>query len=264
VRRVELRDAGVLLTGASSGIGAAAAEALARRGARLALVARREPLLKEVAARCRDLGGPEPVVLPADLVDLDTAQRVALEAEQALGGVDVLVNNAGIPKRRPVLRLPFDDVVRVMHLNYLSPVRITLTLLPRMVERGRGMVVNVASLAGRIGAPAEAAYAGSKFALTGFSESAQIDLAGTGVGFAVIQPGPIDTAIWHRDLPDNDPPVYEGEMFPTSDVAAAIVDAVERGGFERFIPPEMRQVVAFKAGDIDTFLAGSIAYTQKQ
>jgi short-subunit dehydrogenase len=149
-----------------------------------------------------------------------------------------------------------------MHLNYLSPVRITLALIPRMIERGHGIFVNVGSVAGRIGSPQESAYSGSKFALTGFTEAAVVDLAGTGVTFRMVQPGPIQTPIWD-DLPDNDKPLYDGPMYPPEDVAAAVVEALLGDRFEYFVPADLHGAVAFKAQDIDTFLQGSIAYMHK-
>lgn len=257
---MELRGAGVLVTGASSGIGAAVAVTLARAGARLALCARRTELLQAVASSCLAAGAPTAHVLAADLADVDGVPAVAARADELLGAVDVVVNNAGIPKRRNVTRLTMAEVDEVLTLNYRSPVALTLALLPGMVARGRGLVVSIGSLAGRVGSPREAAYSGSKFALTGFCESAQVDCSGTGVAFAVVQPGPIATDIWDRSLPGNEPPLYAGEMFPPSDVADAVLAAITAGGFERFIPPEMQQVVAYKATDIDAFLAGSAAF----
>jgi NAD(P)-dependent dehydrogenase (short-subunit alcohol dehydrogenase family) len=96
---------------------------------------------------------------------------LAADALAELGGVDILVNNAGIPKRRQVTRLDPETVAAVMAINYLSPVRLTLALLPHMVERGSGRIVNVSSVAATLSSPGEAAYVASKAALTGFSES---------------------------------------------------------------------------------------------
>ena len=252
----------VLVTGASSGIGAASALALAAEGARLALVARRAELLADIAGQSRSAGSPEVRVYPTDLADLDAAEAVAGQAWDDFGGLDAVVNNAGIPKRLDVRKLPFSDVAAVMHLNYLSPVRIMLTLIPRMVERGSGTFVNIGSIAGRIGSPQEAAYSGSKFALTGFTEAALVDLAGTGVEFRMVQPGPIQTPIWD-ELPNNDKPLYDGQMYPPEDVAAAVTEALTGERFEYFVPADLHGVIAFKGQDIDAFLKGSIAYMHK-
>jgi short-subunit dehydrogenase len=248
----------VLITGASAGIGAASARRLAAEGARLALAARRADLLESVAEECRSAGSPEVLVRPIDLSDVDAAERLALEIDDALTLTGV-VNNAGIPKRLNVQKLPYTDVAHVMTVNYLSPVRIMLALIPRMVARGRGTFVNIASVAGRIGSPQESAYSGSKFALTGFSEAAHVDLAGTGVVMRVVQPGPIETPIW-GEIEGNDPPIYDGPMYPADDVAAAVLDALTGEKFEYFVPADLHGAVAFKSSDIDAFLSGSIAF----
>jgi short-subunit dehydrogenase len=252
----------VLVTGASAGIGAATARALAGAGASVGLAARRQELLDLVAKECEQAGAPETRVYAVDLNDLDAAEQLALRADDDFGGLDAVVNNAGIPKRLNVRKLPFADVQAVMHLNYLSPVRVMLALIPRMIDRGRGTFVNIGSVAGRVGSPQEAAYSGSKFALTGFTEAAQVDLAGTGVQFRMVQPGPIQTPIWD-DLPGNDKPLYAGQMYPPEDVAAAVVSALTEDRFEYFVPADLHGLVAFKAKDIDTFLTGVMEHFEQ-
>jgi short-subunit dehydrogenase len=225
----------ILVTGASSGIGAALAPMLAERGATVGIVARRRERLEEVLTRCIE-HAPESRLWAADLSDLDAAVRVAREAAEAFGGLDCLVNNAAIPKRTPVPRLAPDVVDEVMRVNFTSPVRMTLALLPEWLERDAGCVVNVSSMGGRIGIAHEAAYCASKFALCGWSESMAIDLHDTGVEVKLVLPGPIETEIW--DLPDNDPALYAGPFVPSEECAASIVDAIEGDGFEFYVPPE--------------------------
>src|SRR5207302_10876507 len=144
--------------------GAALARSLAKRGVTVGLVARRKDRLEEVLEACK-APAPESRIWAADLGDLELAERVALEAWDAFGHLDVLVNNAGIPKRRHVTELSYDEVEEVMRVNFLSPTRMTLALLPKMLERGTGSIVNVSSVAGRLGNPRESAYCASKFAL---------------------------------------------------------------------------------------------------
>jgi short-subunit dehydrogenase len=232
---VKIEGSNVLVTGASSGIGAALAPMLAAKGATVGIVARRLERLEEVLARCTE-HAPESRLWSADLGDLDAAERVAREAWDAFGGVDCLVNNAAIPKRTPVPRLTRDEVDTVMRVNFTSPVRMTMTLLPHWLERDSGCVVNVSSMGGRIGIAHEAAYCASKFALCGWSESMAIDLYDTGVEVKLVLPGPIETEIW--DLPDNDPALYDGPFVPAEECAATILDAIEDDGFEFFAPPE--------------------------
>ena len=107
----------------------------------------------------------------ADLSDPSTRPTLALDIWDHYGGLDVVINNAAVPMRRHVTRLTMAEVERTMRINYFSPVAITLAVLPRMLERGHGTIVNVSSLGGRLGITTEAAYSGSKFALAGWSES---------------------------------------------------------------------------------------------
>jgi short-subunit dehydrogenase len=248
---VKVAGAKVLLTGASSGIGAATARALAAHGATVALVARRADRLEQVLADCRR-DSPESSMWVADLSDLDAVGDLARSIDDGIGGVDVLVNNAGAPKRRHVTNLTPDEVEQVMGLNFFSPVRLTLALLPRMRERGRGVVVNVASLGGRIGIATEAAYCASKFAFAGWSEAAAIDLAGSGVEVRLVTPGAFQSEIW--DQPDNDPPFFDTPKAPPEECAEAIVAAIEGQRFETYTP-DMQQFVVGKTGDVDGFLA---------
>jgi len=191
--------------------------------------------------------------------DLEAAERVVEDAWEAFDGLDCLVNNAAIPKRVPVPRLTDALVDETMRINFTSPVRMTLALLPRWIERGSGCVVNVSSMGGRIGIAHEAAYCASKFALCGWSEAMAIDLRGTGVEVKLTLPGPIETEIW--DLPGNDPALYSGPFVSAPDCAASIVDAIEGDGFEYFVPPEFpgglgaqRDIVVGKTGNVDAFI----------
>ncbi len=241
-----------MVTGASSGIGAATARALAARGTTVALVARRAERLDEVLADCLP-ASPASRRWAADLSDPGAAARLALEIWDVCGRLDVVVNNAAIPMRRPVTRLTMDEVEHVMTVNYFSPVAITLALLPRMLERRRGVFVNVSSLGGRLGIYTEAAYSGSKFALAGWSEAMACDLVGTGVSVKLVLPGAIDTEIW--DQPGNDDPVYTGPLEPPTVVADGIVAAIDSDRFEHYLP-DMKAVVEMKTADIDGFFAG--------
>jgi short-subunit dehydrogenase len=251
-----MRDGGVaLVTGASSGIGAALAPVLAARGITVGIVARRVDRLAEVLEACQ-VDAPGSRLWAADLSDPAAAAALAEEAWDAFGHLDVLVNNAGVPMRRPVTRLSVDDCERVMRMNYLSPVAMTLAVLPRMIERGSGTVVNVSSLGGRLGIAAEAAYSASKFALCGFSEVMLADLAGTGVSVRLVLPGAIDTEIW--DQPDNDPAFYTGPLTPPEEVAIGIAGAIDSPHFEHYLP-DLKAVVELKTADIDSFMTGMLA-----
>jgi short-subunit dehydrogenase len=243
----------VLITGASSGVGAALARQLAAQGAVVGLIARRRDRLSEVLDDCQ-MTSPDSAMWVADLGDTATVGRLALAAWHALGGIDVLVNNAAVPKRRAVTALRPDEVEAVMRVNFAAPMRLTLALLPRMLARGSGMIVNVSSVAGRLAILHESAYCASKFALCGWSEALAVDLAGTGVSVKLIEPGPVDTEIWDR--PDNDEPSYRGPKVAADEVAEGIIAAMGSDRFEHYLP-DLKPIVDAKNADLDAFIAGA-------
>lgn len=243
----------VLITGASSGLGAALARKLAGRHAVMGLVARRRDRLEQVLAECRRTS-PESAMWVADLADTAALHDLAAQAWEALGGIDVLINNAAVPKRRPVAALEPDEVEDVMRVNFFAPMRLTLALLPRMVARGSGMIVNVSSVGGRLGIIHESAYCASKFALCGWSEAMAVDLHGSGVSVKLIEPGPVDTEIW--DQPGSEEPLYQGPKVPADEVAEGIVTALEGDGFEHYVP-DLKAVVDAKNADLDAYIAGA-------
>ena len=224
----------ILVTGASSGIGAALAPQLAAAGATVGIVARRAERLEAVLDECRR-HTPESRMWAADLGDLDRAEAVALEAWDAFGGLDGLVNNAAIPDRIPVTKLTGERVAHVMDVDFHSPVRMSLAVMPRMIERGSGMILFVSSMGGRIPIANEAAYNAAKFALCGWSEAMFLDLWGTGLEVKLVLPGPIDTEIW--DQPGHEDALFDVEKVPAADCAAGIVAAIEDRGFEYYVPP---------------------------
>jgi len=247
-----------LITGASSGIGADLARGFAAAGATVGICARRADRLAEVLAECRAVA-PASRMWVVDLSRLDEVATFAQQVADELGGVDVLVNNAGIPKRRHVLSLSIDEVDAVMAINYLSVVRLTLALLPGMLERGGGHIVNISSVAARLGPPREAAYSASKAALTAFSESMAIDLWDTGVKVHVVNPGIIDTELFH--LPDNEASLADLEALPPTEVTRAVIEALDSGAFEIYVPNWFADIVAGKFQDTGGFLEGSAAWT---
>jgi short-subunit dehydrogenase len=256
-----LRDARVLVTGASSGIGAGLAEAFAREGATVGICARRADRLAAVADRCRAHGG-EAHVWVTDLSDMRAVDDLAADALATMGGVDVLVNNAGIPKRRHVTVIDADVVEAVTTINYLSPVRLTLALLPQMLERGAGRVVNVASVAATLSSPGEAAYSASKAALAVFSESMAVDLWGTGVRTLAVYPGIVDTELF--SIPDNDPLDVPVQPITVDEAVADILAALERDAVEVYTPANFKDYAVGKANDVEGFLAGSAEFARQQ
>jgi short-subunit dehydrogenase len=255
VRSFSAAGTRVLVTGASSGIGAALARQLAAQGAIVGLIARRHDRLADVLADCRKTS-PDSTMWVVDLDDTSTLSDVAVRAWDELDGIDVLVNNAAMPKRRTVTTLDAAEVEAVMRVNFFAPMHLTLAVLPRMLERNAGMIVNVSSVGGRLGIIHESAYCASKFALCGWSESMAVDLHGTGVSVKLIEPGPVDTEIW--DHPGSEKPLYDGPKFSADEVAQGIIAALATDRFEHYVP-DMKAVVDGKNADIDTYIAGAAA-----
>ena len=258
---LDLKGCRTLVTGASSGIGAGLAEALAERGAIVGICARRADRLSEVVTRCMEYS-PDSRMWAVNLADPDAVDRLAIDVMDAFGGVDLLVNNAGIPKRRHVTALDIDTVTAVMHINYLSPIRLTLDLLPQMLARGSGTIVNVSSIAATLSAPGEAAYSASKAALTTFSEAMAVDLWDAGVKVMVVYPGVIDTELF--TLPDNDAFESPVQAEPVSVAVDAILAGLESGAAQVYVPEYFQGIAAGKAKDVGAFIEGTASYLREQ
>ncbi|MGW4893652.1 SDR family NAD(P)-dependent oxidoreductase [Kitasatospora sp. NPDC004240] len=196
-----------LVTGASSGIGAATAARLAASGWRTLLSGTDPGRLAAVADRT---GG---LALPQDLSVPDGPARLAERALAAAGHVDALVAGAGLGFRGPFQETPPDTLGRMIDVNLAAPLQLARLLLPGMLERRRGRIVLVGSMAGQVGVPDEAVYAATKGGLAMFAESLWYELRGTGVGVRIILPGAVDTPFfarrgtpYHRERPRPVPP----------------------------------------------------------
>jgi len=223
-----------VVTGASRGIGRATARALSARGATVGLIARSsgdlEALATELAPRAR--------VAVADVSNREAVTAAVGQLREALGPVDILVNNAGIGAYASMLEADPDVYRQLMDVNYFGTVYATLAVLDTMTQRGKGHIVNVASVAGKLGAPFEAAYSASKFAVVGLSESLAAELHPFGVAVSLVNPGPVNT-----DFTDaRGVPFQRSIPRPVSPerVAAAIVKAVEQDRFEQSVPRWLR------------------------
>ena len=218
---MKLAGANILVTGASTGIGRVTALMLAERGAKVTAVARDE-------ARLRELAAEQPGITPVrgDMtVDADRAAVVA-----AAGAVDVLVNNAGVGSHALVEHMPTSTARDLFELNVLALIDLTQRVLPGMLERGHGHIVNVGSIAGYVGVPAEAVYSATKWAVQGFNDGLRRELRGRGVAVTLIAPGPIKTEFVAREKtggPAPEPGALDRGLPPEA-VARAIRRALTR------------------------------------
>jgi NAD(P)-dependent dehydrogenase (short-subunit alcohol dehydrogenase family) len=258
----ELKGKRVLVTGASSGIGAAIARELAGAGAVIGMCARRTALLDEVLSACR-ASSPDSVAWTVDLADLDGIEAFAARVERELGGIDILVNNAGLVRTTRLPNVDWGLVEELNRTNYLSPVRLTLAVLPAMLERGTGQIMTVSSVGARLAPPAESAYAASKAALSAFFEAAAADLWYSGVTFHLIYPGLIHVS----DEPfDADHATLHVGMqgLPATAVASAVRRQLEDKTFEVYIPEEFGPMYAKRAADVGANLEFVAAWARRQ
>jgi short-subunit dehydrogenase len=221
---MKLKDANIVVTGASTGIGRDTALLLARKGARVTVAARDEARLKELAAEHEAI-----TIVRADLTQ--ETGRAALT--DAAGAVDVLVNNAGLGWKGLVEQMPFAEVRQLFELNVLALIDLTQRVLPGMLERRRGHIVNIGSIAGYVGVPGEAVYCSTKYAVQGFTDGLRRELLGRGVDVSLIAPGPIKTEFLARATtgePADEPGALDIGL-PSSTVAKAVLRALTRPAF---------------------------------
>ena len=229
---MELRNRICLVTGASAGIGAATARALARRGNTVVAVARREePLRALIDAIASD--APKSFFLAGDLAERGFAESIVAETVARCGRLDVLVNNVAMPMHKHSYRVGADDVEMTLRTNFLSCVWTTQAALPQLLRQRGGAIVNVSSFAALVVPPREGIYAASKAAMNAWTEGLWLDLAGSQIHVALVIPGAIDTEIWDKRQEQSG---YRGKRWPASDVAEAVLEAIERGRREIVVP----------------------------
>jgi 3-oxoacyl-[acyl-carrier protein] reductase len=220
----------VLITGASRGIGEAVARAAHDRGAKVGLLARSADDLERLAAEL----GPRTAFATADVSERASVDDAITALTEALGLPGILVNNAGIGSYASFLEEDVDAFERLMAVNYLGTVHATRAALPWMIDRGSGHIVNVGSIAGRLGAPFETAYSASKFAVVGFTEALAAEVHGLGIHVSLVQPGPVRTHFTEA----RGVPFQQRVPHPVTPerVAEAVLHSVDAHRFEQIVP----------------------------
>jgi short-subunit dehydrogenase len=244
VEAIKVDGARILITGASRGIGEAAALELAGRGARLAIAARGKDELERVSAAIEAAGGAPAAVIPTDVSKEAEVVAMVAVAEKDLGGIDVLINNAGLGFNAAVAEIDPTDLRYVFEVNVLAPHIATRAALPGMLERHRGHIVNVGSVASHISAPYLGGYSATKFALKALSDALRVELQGSGVHVTLICPGLIATEFvkGSRGNPRGRA-LLRPVGAPTSDAGRCIARAISRNSAEAFVPAYYQALV---------------------
>ncbi|MCL6580094.1 MAG: SDR family NAD(P)-dependent oxidoreductase [Firmicutes bacterium] len=244
---MKLDGARVIVTGASRGIGKSLALRLAERGSRLVLVARSEEDLAAVARAARDRGGPAVHTVAGDVTDPGTARHAVETAARELGGLDVLVNNAGVGLRAPVARLEPRDLEEVFRVNVVGALNFVRAALPQL-KASRGLVVNVSSIAARQPVPFLGGYAATKAALVALGDALRLEAGGVGV--LTVLPGSVETDFKAHARGEPYPERAGARRLDPDTVAARIIRAVEDG---------KREVVVLSRGERAALFLGRLA-----
>jgi short-subunit dehydrogenase len=241
---MEIRDAHVLLTGGSRGLGPFMARALLGHGARVTLNARSESDLEKTRGA---IGTDRVAIAPGDVSVPADREAIVAAAENAFGPIDILVNNAGIESVLPFEEFRDDEIERVISVNLQAPILLTRLVIPGMLQRGQGHIVNISSLSGKTGPPYHTIYASTKHGLVGFTLSLRSELKGSGVSASVICPGYITEAGMFAEERGMEPPKKSGAWGTPIDVARAVVRSIEKNVPEIIVARGMARIadVAF-------------------
>lgn len=225
-------DKVVIVTGASSGIGLETARLLARQGAIVVAVARREQRLASLLEELQQ-SSPQSIYLAGDISVRDFATSMVNTVAERFGGVDILINNAGVPLHRMIYRISVDDAEAVLRTNFLSCLWASFAAIPLMLRDGGGVIVNVSSFATKVPPTHEAVYVASKCAMNGFTRGLWGDLEGSGIHALLVHPGPIATEIWGKL---DEPGAYNGEVYAADLVARQLLQAIANRELEVVLP----------------------------
>ena len=268
---MELRGSVGILTGASRGLGVEIARALAARGVHLALAARDEEGLRRTAAEL-ERSGVRTTVVPTDVTKTADLEGLVARATDDLGPPGLLVNNAGIETIAPFATFDMDRIDAIIATNLTAAEKLTRLVVPGMIERRRGHVLNVSSASGKTGIPYYAVYGSTKHGLVGFSWSLRTELAPHGVGVSVLCPSFVSDTGMYADRSNNRKPPRSVGAVSAREVAAAAVRAIEKDKAEVVVArgmtkvadvfyafsPELAMKVARRMG-VDRFLATTIS-----
>jgi len=229
------KDKTVIITGGSEGVGAATARLFAEAGANLVIVARGRKKLEALASELRDKTRVE--VFAMDVRDEDACVNLFKKAEFEFGRVDILVNNAGFHSRGSVASISSEDLGMMVDVNLRAPIILTRIALPYLKEQEGGAIINVGSLAGRAPIPGSATYAATKAGLRSFTYAIADELKDSGIKFAVVSPGPIDTGFIMSDIDQVSDITFSQPLSTAEEVGQTVLDLCGNPQREQSMPP---------------------------
>lgn len=229
---MELKEKIVLITGGSRGIGPIIAGALAKKGAVIALAAKSEKGLESVAKNLKE-SNSQVLIFPVDLRESLQRERLISDVLKKLGAIDILVNNAGLETEGAFSKLPWESIHENIEVNLVAPVALTWLVLPQMLKKKSGHIVNIASIAAKNGAPYAAVYSGTKAGLAEWTRGLRLELAGTGINFSTVFPGYVREVGMFAKFGIKSPRII-GSCSPYQ-VAEAVVRAIEKEKLEIII-----------------------------
>jgi short-subunit dehydrogenase len=231
----DYRDRVAIVTGASSGIGSGLARGLARKGARVALVARRRDRLETLASEIEAMGGTA-LVVPCEVERRDQVEAAARAVEEGFGRIDLLINNAGRNHHVLFKDQDVDDIESMMRVNFFGVVYWIKAVLPALRRRREGWIVNLSSVAGKLGQPDEAAYAATKFAVAGLSESLSYEFDPIGIHVLCVHPALVRTEMFDEATLARMPERVKRSFIEVEPFCDAVFAALARGAYEVTVP----------------------------
>ena len=241
---MDFRDRVIFITGASSGIGKQLAIDLAARGAIVVGCGRSRERLVETLKEIRK-SNPKSLMIACDIGDAEQVHGMMTKVRADFGQIDMLINNAGIGMRQPFVDTPVATIEAIMRTNYLGAMYCTHEVLPAMIARGSGHIVNISSGAGKIGTLNMAGYCASKFAMNGWSESLYHELKPLGVNVSLVCPGPVGTE-FDREFRDREPKSPPALIVSAKAVSRQVIRAIEKNKFEVVMPRRLAILCALK------------------
>ena len=241
---MEFKGKIILITGASDGIGKQLAIDLSMRGAVIIASGRSPARLEAVLTEIRR-ASPRSVSIRCDVGSRAEVHQMIGKGLAQFSGIDILINNAGIGMRKPFVETPLETIEELMRTNYLGTVYCTYEVLPSMLARGRGHIVNISSVAGHIGTLNMAGYCASKFAINGFSESLYHELKPRGIAVSIVCPGPVKTA-FNRSFAQTSPKSPKSFIISPESVSQTVMTIIEKKRFEMITPRSFALICGVK------------------